>query len=396
MLSDQPDSAAGPCAGLRVVDMTALVSGPFCTQVLADLGAEVIRVEGPTSDVMRVSTPLFRGHAAGFEQNNRGKKSVVVDVKSDGGRQAVRALADTADLFVQNSRPGVMERLGLGYETLRPTNPRLIYLSINGFGEIGPYKDRPAYDTVIQGLTGFMPVQGREGKPEAMLSPVADKATAVYAANAALAALLHRERTGEGQKVVVNMLSAFAAFMLPDPLTSYTFQSTDPMPSVTHAGVFEPLAVTDGYVVGLILQRRQFERLCVALGREELLQDPRFEKESQLLDNVRLMYAELEVVTRTMSSAAFLELAAQASVPFGRVNTLADLFEDPHAKATELYVDFEDPEFGVIRHLGFPATFEHWRPDVRRRAPKLGEHTEEVLGALEEGAADTSPERAKT
>ena len=304
-LSDRPDAVPGPCSGLRVVDMTALVSGPFCTQVLSDLGAEVIRIEGPTSDVMRVSAPLFRGHAAGFEQNNRGKKSVVVDVKSDAGRETVRALADTADLFVQNSRPGVMERLGLGYEALRQTNPRLIYLSINGFGETGPYAERPAYDTVIQGLTGFMPVQGAGGAPKAVLSPIADKITAIYAANAAMAALLDRERTGQGQKVVVGMLSAFAAFMLPDALTSYTFQSTDPMPSGTRTGVFEPLAVSDGFVIGLILQRRQFERLSVALGREDLLQDPRFETEAQLLDNVRDLYAELETKTRQNEHRGF-------------------------------------------------------------------------------------------
>ena len=185
-----------PCSGLRVIDLTTIVAGPFATQFLADLGAEVIRIEGERSDIVRYITPQNRGISGMFEQNNRGKKSVLLDIKSDTGRQAVFQLASSADIFVENSRPGVMQRLGFGYDALAELNPRLIYVSVNGFGDEGPYVDRPAYDTVVQGLVGFMPVQGGSGRPKAVMSAIADKATGIFASHAILAALLFRERTG--------------------------------------------------------------------------------------------------------------------------------------------------------------------------------------------------------
>jgi len=360
--------------------MSSLIAGPYCGQVLADLGAEVIKIEAPGSDLMRLAEPSHRGHAAHFEQNNRGKKSVVVNLKTEEGRQAVRKLANTADVFLQNSRPGVMERLGLGYEDLRQANSKLIYLSISGFGEIGPYAGLPAYDPVIQGLTGFMPIQGGAGKPKAILSPVADKITAIWASHAALAALLHRERTGEGQKIVVSMLKSFAAFMLPDPMSGHTFQSVPPTESSIRFGMFESLETADGHVIGLIQQRKHFEGLCTVLGREDLLDDPRFATDLLLRDNVGPLYTEIGNETRKMSTAAFLKLMSELSVPFGKVNSIEDFFEDPQVKASEVYVDVADPELGVIRHLNYPAVFERSPAKVRRRAPKLGEHTDEILG----------------
>ena len=192
MTNSTSSATLGPCAGIRIVDMSSMIAGPFCSQILADLGAEVIRIESPGSDPMRAKYPVYNGMSAMFEQMNRGKKSVCIDIKSAEGRQLIYDLVANADMFLQNSRPGVMERLGFGYDRLKEINERLIYVSVSGFGEVGPYASRPAYDMMIQGLTGFMPTQGGDKDPEPIRTTLADRVTAMWASHAALAALLHR------------------------------------------------------------------------------------------------------------------------------------------------------------------------------------------------------------
>lgn len=379
MLNATPSAeTAGPCAGMLVVDMSSLISGPYCGQVLADLGAEVIKIESAGSDIMRLTQPQHGALAAAFEHHNRGKKSVVVDLKSDEGRDKILRLARGADFFLQNSRPGVMERLGFGYEDLRKTNPRLIYVSISGFGETGDYANLAAYDTVIQGVSGFMEIQGGDGNPTPVRAPVADRITGIWASNAALAAALHRERTGEGQKVSVNMIRSFSSLMLPDAIVGHTFRSVDPGPIPSLMGVYETLETSDGRVIGIIQQRPQIERLCKALSREDLLDDPRFATGVSLIENVVPLYHELAKVTRSMTTAELLDLAASISVPFGKVNSIDDFLSDPHLAASETYVDFHDEEFGTIRHLNHPAIYEKSPANARRRAPKLGEHSDEI------------------
>lgn len=379
--------AKGPCHGLRVLDLSGLASGPYCSQMLADLGAEVIRVEAPGSDWFRVVPPIHHGQSASYEQYNRGKKSVYLDLKSDAGRSAVRELADRADIFMQNSRPGVMERLGFGYDVLRRTNERLIYLSISGFGETGPYANRQAYDGVIQALTGFMPIQGSDESPQAIITPAADRVSAIFASSAVLAAVLHRERTGEGQKVVVNMLHAFAALMLPYDMSPHTFLSAAPVPHKKLTEAYRPTCTADGHVVGQVMLPIQFERICKALGREDLLGDERFTTTANLVLNASLLCAELSPQISKMTTDDFLALAADAGAPFAKVNSIDDYFSDPHVIETGGFVDIDDPEMGKIRHLAYPATFERSPTDITRRAPKLGEHTDEVLSALKRGQA---------
>lgn len=372
----------GPCSGLRVVDLTSLVSGPFASQILADLGAEVIRVETPGSDPLRMTAPLHKGHGAYFEQINRGKKSIVVDLKSDEGKKSVLELVASADIFMQNSRPGVMERLGFGYDVLRSLNDRLIYLSINGFGETGAFANRPAYDTVIQGLVGHMPIQANNsGSGGAIRAPVADKIAGMWAANAVLAGLLDRERHGgKGQKIVLDMVSAYASFTLVDVLLGHTFPSVDlPKPRLISAP-FNTLETSDGEVIGLVLQPSQFQRLVTALGHPELIEDKRFESPMGLMEDGQHYYEALQPTIRKMTTQAFLDLMDEISVPFGRVNDVDAFVASPEATAAAVFSEVEDPELGTVRHVNYPAKFERSTVGARRRAPRCGEHNEELLG----------------
>jgi crotonobetainyl-CoA:carnitine CoA-transferase CaiB-like acyl-CoA transferase len=383
--SNANGAATGPLRGIRVLDMTALMSGPYCSQILADLGAEVLKVESTGSDVLRFAIPAHNGLSAYFEQVNRGKKSIELDVKSDEGRSIVRRLADTSDVFLQNSRPGVMERLGFGYEELRKSNPRLIYVAISGFGESGPFTDRAAYDAVIQGITGFMPVQGGDQGPMAIRCVIADKMTAMWAANSTLAALLHRASgDGLGQKVTVSMVSAYSAFMLLDQMNDHTFRSAglEPLPRSSSLGSYRLLNTSDGQVIGMVLQPSQCERFVKALGRPDLVGEPRFATVMMLAKHMDVLYDAVAQTVSRMPTAAFLALMDENSIPFGRVNNAAEFLASSEAKHAEAYVDFEDPEFGTIRHLNYPARFERTPADVRRRAPRLGEHNEEILASL--------------
>lgn len=392
--SANPDLLVGQpsCAGFRVIDFTRIVSGPICTQILADLGAEVIKIESGQGDVMRQGAIRHNGMAAGFEQYNRGKKSFLVDLRSEEGVREIRRLCDGADVLVENFRPGVMERIGLDYGSLRRTNPALIYMKISGFGEVGPYADRPAYDQVIQALTGFMQVQGAKGEPEAVLSPIADKITGIWAGNAILSALLHRQRNGGlGQRIGTNLLSAFSSFMLPDVLGRHSFPDADipPLPDVDR---HRPIATLDGHVCGLVLTQAQFEAICAALDRPDLLGDPRFATPPQRMTNINALRAELAKNIGRMTTMAFLERARRFDIPFDAVQSIEAFFGDPQAAATGCVVDFQDPEVGTIRHLGHPTTYERFEVDVRRRAPWLGEHSDALRAELA-GDADDSPLR---
>ena len=369
----------GPCSGYKVVDLTSLVSGPYCSQVLADFGAEVIRIEAEGSDPSRHTPPVQVGVSAVIEHNNRGKKSVVVDLKSEAGITAVKELVRTADVFLQNSRPGVMERLGLDYETLRTINDQLIYASISGYGEGNPYSDLPAYDMVIQGKVGFMAHQGTPENPQAIVTPVADRVTAMWAANATVAALLHRERTGEGQKLVVSMLTAYASVVLPELMGPQTFVD-GPRESLSIRAAYQPIATADGAVIGLIMEVKHFQRLCEALDRTDLMDDPRFGSPVGLVANVEELYREFEKRTRTMKTAELIAITEELGIPIGKVNTIEEFFEDEQVKGSNAYIEFEDPELGMVRHLNCPIDFEKYQVPVNRRAPMFGEHTESVLG----------------
>jgi crotonobetainyl-CoA:carnitine CoA-transferase CaiB-like acyl-CoA transferase len=376
------DLPTGPCAGLKVLDFTTVISGPMCTQALGDYGADVIKIESPFGDPSRYSGAPFRepGFSGFLSQFNRNKRSVVVDLKSDAGRDLILDLVTKVDVVAENFRPDVMNRLGLGYEVLAARNPKLVYVAINGFGSDGPYADLPAYDQVMQGLVGLMPVQGGDGPPQLVQGAVADKSTALTALGGVLAALLARERDPErrGQRVEVAMIDAFSAFSLPEPMMERTYP---PLTNEVSTGkdFFRCWETSDGYVVGLIIQDDQFAGLCRVIERADLATDDRFqsmvERFAHWLELVPLLAEEIAKIP----SALFLERARSEGAPFAPVNSLDDFLVDPQAVHRQCVVAHEDPRFGTVQYVAPPVRFERSPASIDRHAPRLGEHTDEVL-----------------
>ncbi len=371
----------GPLAGIRVIDLSTVVSGPLCTQVLGDLGAEVWKVEPLAGDTSRRLGPPFRAGLTGFFAHfNRNKRSIALDLKRTEGQDAARRLALRADVLVENYRPDVVTRLGLGYEALSRENPRLVYLSINGFGPSGPYRDLPAYDTVIQGLAGFMPSQGGDGTPQLVKSIIADKATALTAAYAVMAALVARERgDGRGQYVQVPMLDAFAAFMLPDVMTKEVFKAEDPTPRPKLPEVHRTWETADGHVVLLVLEDHQFAALCHTIRREDMLDDPRCKSLLTRLMHGRALYQILEQELRKWPTADLLERARRFGVPLAPANGIDDFLRDPQVHANETVLEVDDSEAGPMRFLRNPVRFGRTPASLRERPPRLGEQTDAIL-----------------
>ena len=379
MTSIPSEEARGPCTGVKVLELATMVSGPMCGLILGDLGADVIKLESEAGDVMRTMPPHYRGLSGYFAQYNRNKRSVVVDVKSAKGWMLARRLAEQVDVVIENFRPGVMQRLGLDYDAIRPANAGLIYLSINGYGDFGPYVEQPAYDHVIQGLVGFMPVQGDGGPPAPIKGPVVDKVAAMSAAVAILAALNQRHvNGGAGQKVNVRMVDAWAAFMLHERLNNFTFQSAD-APQSPVRNTFRAFATRDGHVIGLVFQDDQFRGICSALGRDDLVVDARFATPAVRVFNIDALHRALAGDIAALTTAEFLAAMRRNNVPFAPVNDIAGFFADPQVRHNGTYFDVDDAEFGPMRNLTFMASFGAVRSGFRRRAPQLGEHTEEVM-----------------
>lgn len=390
-MSDRVDSgesqrgAPGPLAGIRVLDLTSVVSGPMCTQQLGDLGADVVKLESPGGDQTRYSgapfkEPLF---SAMHTQMNRNKRSLVVDLKHDDGRALVLDVIDRFDVLVENFRPDVLGRLGLGYDVLAARHPGLVFASINGFGSDGPYAGLPAYDQLMQGLVGVMPAQGGDGPPKPVQGPIADKTSAVTAVSAILAALFARERDpeGRGQRIEIAMLDAYAAFALPDPMTPRAFP-----PHVEPSGMsdafFRAWETADGYVVGLVIQDRQFTALCRVLDRMDLATDPRFEAMGTRLGNYIELVTLLQAEVRKWPSAEFVARAREEGATFGPVNDVEAFFEDPQVRHRNTVRTLEDERFGPTRYLAPPWDFSRTPASIERHAPRLGEHSDEILGEL--------------
>lgn len=381
-------SSPGPCAGVRVLDLSTMVSGPMCGRILGDLGADVIKMEGIAGDVIRTMPPQYRGMSGYFAQYNRNKRSIAVDLKSGPGRALAGKIASCSDVVIENFRPGVAGRLGLDYDSLRPSNPGLVYVSINGFGDDGPYADLPAYDPVIQGLVGFMPIQGGDGPPVPIRNPVVDKIAAMSAALSALAALNHRHVSGgAGQKINTCMLDAWAAFILPEQMNNQAFQAPD-APTSPSRDAFRVFETADGHVVGLVLQDGQFSGICRILDRPDLVDDRRFATPAARVFNIDSLHAELCGAVARMTTRDFLAAARRHDVPFAPVNDLDAFLDDPQVRHNRTHFDVEDPTFGPMRHLNFMAAFSATPFALRRRAPSLGEHTDDVLGEMGYSSAD--------
>lgn len=374
----------GPLDGLRIIDVTQMVSGPMATQMLADQGADVIKVEPPgIGDLTRALAGRRRGMSPTFAIVNRNKRSIVIDLKTERGVELLRRLVATADLFVQNFRPGAVDRMGIGEAALRAVNPKLVYVSISGFGETGPYVHKRTYDPVIQALSGLASIQGDpDGRPRMMRVIVPDKVTALTAAQAMTAALLARERTGKGQHVRLAMLDAVIAFHWAESMASLTFLDTVghvSRPVNTRDLVFQ---TADGYITCGAISDSEWEGLCRALERPKWLEDERFKTPA---GRVKYADARLELaaeVLKNRTSAEWLARLDAEQVPCAPILTREELLTDPQVAANHLIVEGAHPHAGPMRQARPAARFEQTPSDLRRYAPMLGEHTEEVLSAI--------------
>ena len=378
---------AGPLAGYRIVDLTQMVAGPMATMILGDQGADVIKVEPIAGgDLTRSVGAELRGLAPLFATTNRNKRSIALDLKSDRGRRALERLVATADMVVQNFRPGAMERLGLGHAELRKHRADLVYVSISGFGEKGPYSKKRVYDPLIQALSGLASVQGGSDRPRMVRVIVPDKVTALTAAQAMTAALLARERSGEGQHVRLSMLDAMVAFLWPESLAAYTFVGGDVPPPRTIGARDLIFETSDGYITAGAVSDAEWRGMATALNRPQWLEDPRFASPSARVRHADLRMELVAEILTSDSSANWLQRLDNAGVPCAPVLTREEMLTHPQVVANRLVVHSEHARAGAMRQARPAARFEATPAGLYRDAPLLGEHTVEVL--LEAGLSD--------
>ncbi len=370
-------------AGLRVLDLTRVMSGPFCTAMLADLGADVIKIEMPGfGEEGRHFAPHVKGESAYFALLNRGKRSVTVNLKSPEGIRLIRGLAARSDILVENFRPGVMDRLGLGQERMRADNPRLIYASISGFGQNGPFRDWPAFDLVIQAMSGLMSVTGeREGRATAVGESIADVATGMFAAWGIAAALYDRERTGVGRYVEVAMLDSVFAMLLTS-LARRLFTERPPgRIGNRHPETYpvDSFPTKDGDIVLVGFSDPVFHRLAKAMGRPQLIDDPRFRTNGDRDVHETDLRDQITSWTKGLTRAEALERLRGADIPAAPVWTLDDLLASGHLEARGMLQPGFNAALGDLRVIPQPVQFSDSSRIAPMRAPTLGEHTEQVL-----------------
>ena len=376
---------AGPLHGVRVVDFTTMIAGPYGTMILADQGADVVKVEAPLrSDHARRAGYGQRHFSAAFVNNNRNKRSIAVDAKTAAGREVVRDLAASADVFVQNFRPGVMARLGLDYDDVRGVSPNIIYVSLSGWGEAGPFAHKPVYDPIIQALSGLASVQAGsdEARPRLVRTILPDKLTGITAAQAVCAALFARERSGEGQHVRLSMLDSVVAFLWSSDMGGQTFVGKEV--DVAAAATFIDLIyeTASGYISVSVMSNAQWRGLCHAVGHPEWLEDERFQTPAgrDRHANARLELTQQALLAKT--AADWLTVLEDAGVPCAPVLTRSEMVRHAQVRASGIVVETEHRHAGRLRQARNAARFLGTVPEIRFGAPQLGEQTVELLAEL--------------
>ncbi len=373
----------GPLAGLRVIDMTGVVMGPFASQILADFGADVVKIESPEGDTVRhIGPSRSPGMGPMYLALNRNKRSIALDLRNPDALGALKRLLEGADVLLFNLRPASMERLGLGYAEVAKVNPRIVYCGAYGFGEGGRYAGKPALDDLIQGAVSLPSLVGRvTGEPRYLPTNLCDRTTGLTAVYSVLAALYARERTGRGQAIEVPMFETMTQFVLSDHMFGQTFD-----PPLADAGYVRLLAkdrrpakTKDGYVCVLIYIDKHWKNFCTMLGRQDMLQDPRFLKMSDRTRNVDALYAFVSETMLTRTTAEWIEALTNADIPVTPMHTPTSLMADPHLADVGLFEWIDHPTEGRIRQMKVPGTWSDTPPSIRRHAPLLGENTREVL-----------------
>ena len=371
-----------PLDGLRVLDVTQVMAGPYCAMLLCDMGADVIKVEPPAGDSSRRMAGAQGTESAAFNAVNRGKRGVVIDLKTAAGRDVAARIAASADVLVENYRPGVMAKLGLDYATLAATNPRLIYASISGYGQTGPAAGKGGFDLVAQGVSGLMSVTGEPDRPPAKVGvPLTDLGAALFAVCGILAALHHRERTGVGQQLDTALVDAGVALSVWEATELFSTGSVPGPLGSAHrmSAPYQAIRCADGYITLGAANDRIFERLARLLGHPEWIDDQRFAVDGDRVRHREALAEAIEAVTTERRRAHWLEQFEAHDIPCGPINTYREVMDDPQVQAREMVVETEHPTLGRIRTLGTPIKLRATPLAPGRPAPLLGQHTDEVL-----------------
>ncbi len=381
---------SGPLEGVRVLDLTSIILGPFATQILADLGADVIKVESPAGDTMRQVGPMRNpGMGAIYLHLNRNKRSVVLDLKTPEGREACLQLVREVDVLLYNVRPQSMERMGLSYEAVSAVNPGIVYVGAYGFGNEGPYAGRPAYDDLIQGMTGVARLYERNSGHEPRYAPLtlADRTIGLHAAIACLAGVIHSRATGKGQSIEIPMFEGMAQMILGDHLGQRTFDEEAPAGSMGYARLLsehrKPYQTLDGYVSVLIYNDRHWRQFLTAIDRSDLIVDSIFATHTRRAENIGEVYRFVDSTLKTRKTADWLTLFEENDIPCAPLYAIEDLPDDPHLKATGHLTQTEHPTEGVVHTPAPLGRYDGTPLGIYRHAPALGEHTAEVLSQLE-------------
>ena len=373
--------ATGPLAGIRVADFSAVFSGPICASMLGDQGADVIKIEAFTGDMMRRGLPQSNGMGSAFTTMNRNKRSLCLNLQTDAGKEIAAKLIRSCDVVLENFRPGVMERLGLGYDEFKQRHRKLVYASINGVGAYGPYANRRVYDAVIQAISGFAALKG-DSAPEMVNSLVCDKITSLTAAEAIVAALFRAERSGNGQKVDISMLDAALSFLWPDTMNNFTFLEPDVerVPYLDHSVFLHQ--TKDGWIATMPVQDSEIFGSFRALDQAHLADDERFTDQTSRArhrDELRKLLdgAYIQFTTQELS-----ERFEREDVPYSLINDRAEVIDDPQVEAMDALLTYDHPQAGLVRTPRPAAQYAETPSNIRAHTPELGEHTGAILTEL--------------
>ncbi|NMM77055.1 CoA transferase [Rhodococcus sp. SRB_17] len=377
-----------PLQGIRVLDVSQVMAGPFACMLLADLGADVIKVEPPEGDQTRgaMGFKMKGPDSMGFLNMNRNKRSLTVDLKTNEGKQVFYELAKTADVIVENYRPGVVQRLAIDYETIKKINPKIVYASISGFGQSGPWASRPGFDLMAQAMSGVMSVTGYKGeKPVKAGVPVADIGCALFATYGLLSAYIGAQKTGQGQHIDASLFDSAMAFSVWD-MSEYWGTGVPPAPLGTSnkmSAPYQAVKARDGYFVMGATNQKLWAKLCALLERPDLLQHPSYATVSLRLKNREALIEEIEQEFAKKDSADWVDTMLEAGIPAGPILSYPEAFEGEHGTHRRMCMEIDHPIEGKVKNIGFPVKMLGTPQQVRRHPPLLGEHTGEILAELE-------------
>lgn len=388
----ETEGKPGPLSGIRVLDLTSVLMGPYCTQIMADLGADVVKVESPDGDTSRYVGPSkTKGRSGMFTNLNRGKRGIVLDLRTPEGRQVCLRLAEKADIVLHSMRLPAIQRLGLDYSAVSAVNPGVIYASLYGFGKDGRYSGKPAYDDTIQAISGLAMLQAEiNPEPQYVTTVVGDKVCALSAAYALMAALFHRQRGGGGQEIEIPMFEVMTSFLLVEHIAGAVYDPplSRPVYERTVTPYRRPYKTKDGYLSVLVYNDKQWRRFAELAGRPDLATDQRFINQSARSANMAVFCTMVAEIIAERTSAEWLALLEEAEIPVARLNAMEDLHADPHLTDVGFFQEIDDPHDGRLRMPAPPVRFSETPARFKQAAPLLGEHTAEVLRELGIGEAE--------